>query len=52
MVHLVTSEQMADRYGDAVAFVAGPPPMVDGALRVLIIEGRLSAASIRYDKFG
>ncbi len=52
MVHLVTSERMSDQYGDAVAFVAGPPPMVDGTLRVLIVEGRLPASSIRYDKFG
>ena len=32
-------------------FVAGPPPMVDGALRVLIGHG-VASSQIRYDKFG
>jgi toluene monooxygenase electron transfer component len=50
-VHLVASEKMAGRYDNTVAFVAGPPPMVDGALRALILESRLPAVDIRYDKF-
>ena len=32
-------------------FVAGPPPMVDGALRVMIGHG-VASSQIRYDKFG
>lgn len=51
-VHKAAAEQMRGRYENTVAFVAGPPPMVDGALRMLIIEGRLPASNIRYDKFG
>lgn len=51
LVHVVTAQKMVGRYGNAVAFVAGPPPMVDGALRALILEARLPAADIRYDKF-
>jgi toluene monooxygenase electron transfer component len=51
-VHKAAAEQMRGRYDNTVAFVAGPPPMVDGALRMLIIEGRLPASDIRYDKFG
>ncbi len=43
---------MAGKYDNVVAFVAGPPPMVDGALRMLIMEARLPAKDIRYDKFG
>ncbi len=50
-VHIVAAERMRGRYDNTVAFVAGPPPMVDGALRMLILEARLPAASIRYDKF-
>lgn len=50
-VHEIMARQMKDRYAAPVAFVAGPPPMVDGALRVLIIDGRLPASDIRYDKF-
>jgi toluene monooxygenase electron transfer component len=41
-----------ERYSNVAAFVAGPPPMVDGAIRALITEGGLSPALIRYDKFG
>ena len=50
-VHLVASERMARGWGDPTAFVAGPPPMVDGALRMLVMEARLPASEIRYDKF-
>ena len=42
---------MAGRYGAAIAYVAGPPPMVDGALKALIAQGGLSPRQIRYDKF-
>jgi toluene monooxygenase electron transfer component len=51
-VHSVAGQAMAERYDSMVAFVAGPPPMVDSALRMLIIEARLPATDIRYDKFG
>ena len=50
-VHLVAGERMAGAWGDPTAFVAGPPPMVDGALRMLVMEARLPASDIRYDKF-
>jgi len=50
-VHAVTAEKMAGRYDNVVAFVAGPPPMVDGALRMLVLEARLPGTDIRYDKF-
>ncbi len=50
-VHEVAATAMAGRCGDAIAYVAGPPPMVDGALRVLIAQAGLSAQQIRYDKF-
>jgi len=51
-VHAVTSKEMAEKYDNILAYVAGPPPMVDGALRMLVIEARLPGADIRYDKFG
>lgn len=50
-VHEVTARSMAGRYGDVMGYVAGPPPMVDGALRLLLTEARLPPQSIRYDKF-
>ncbi|NKC12435.1 MAG: 2Fe-2S iron-sulfur cluster binding domain-containing protein [Gammaproteobacteria bacterium] len=52
MVHLVAGEGLAGHYDDSIAYVAGPPAMVDGALRLLIVKGRMPATSIRYDKFG
>lgn len=51
-VHEVMSKAMAGRYDNTLAFVGGPPPMVDGALRVFMTEGGLPPTSIRYDKFG
>ena len=52
LVHQVAGKWVSGSLGNATtAFVAGPPPMVDGALRMLILEGRLPANDIRYDKF-
>jgi toluene monooxygenase electron transfer component len=50
-VHAVAGERMKGRYADVRAYVAGPPPMVDASLRLLLREARLSPADIRYDKF-
>ncbi len=51
-VHTVAAARMAGRYDNLIAYVAGPPPMVDGALRMLVLEARLAGTDIRYDKFG
>ena len=50
-VHEVAGERMKGRYAGVRAWVAGPPPMVDASLRLLLREARLSPADIRYDKF-
>jgi len=50
-VHAVAGEAMKGHYADVRAWVAGPPPMVDASLRLLLREARLSVADIRYDKF-
>lgn len=50
-VHDVAKATMAGRYGDLTAFLAGPTPMVDGAIRVLLADARLPLDRIRYDKF-
>jgi toluene monooxygenase electron transfer component len=47
----VVAERMTGRFADVRAYVAGPPPMVDASLRLLLREARLSPADIRYDKF-
>lgn len=51
-VHTVAAQAMAGRCEETLAYVAGPPPMVDGALRALIMDADLPASAIRYDKFG
>jgi len=36
---------------DVRTYVAGPPPMVDAMIRLLLREARLSPRDIRFDKF-
>ena len=47
----VLSENSVGLGENAVGFVAGPPPMVDAAIRVLLGQGKLPPNRIRYDKF-
>jgi toluene monooxygenase electron transfer component len=51
MVAAAAQQAMSGRYDNMVGFVAGPPIMVDGALRILIREARLPPQFVRYDKF-
>jgi len=50
MVHEVAAKAMAGGYADTIAYIAGPPIMVDAAIRVLITGG-MATRDIRYDKF-
>jgi toluene monooxygenase electron transfer component len=50
MVHEVAAKAMDGRYDDATVYVAGPPVMVDAAIRALI-KGGVPIRNIRYDKF-
>lgn len=50
-VHEVAAAAMAGAYDNIMAYLAGPPPMVDGAIRALLVAG-VSRTAIRYDKFG
>lgn len=50
-VHDAADAALEADCGAKTCFVAGPPPMVDGAIRILIGHGVPSTA-IRYDKFG
>ncbi|WP_048709540.1 2Fe-2S iron-sulfur cluster-binding protein [Microvirga massiliensis] len=52
MVHEVCAQAMEGRYDNLMSYIAGPPPMVDGALRALIVGARATPDRIRYDKFG
>jgi toluene monooxygenase electron transfer component len=50
-VHEAAGRALKGHYRDIRAYVAGPPPAVDAALRLLLLEGKLTADNIRYDKF-
>jgi toluene monooxygenase electron transfer component len=47
----VAAQAMAGRTDNIVAFVAGPPIMVDIALKHLTYEAKIPRTFIRYDKF-
>jgi toluene monooxygenase electron transfer component len=49
-VHEVAGRHMKDRLADVRAYLAGPAPAVDAAVRMLLMA-RVSTANIRYDKF-
>jgi toluene monooxygenase electron transfer component len=51
LVHEVAKRAMQGRYQNVRAFLAGPPPAVDAAIRFLLLEAKLTADNIRYDKF-
>jgi toluene monooxygenase electron transfer component len=50
-VHEVVRNAMAGKYENVRAYVAGPPPAVDAALRVLLLDAKLTSDNIRYDKY-
>ncbi len=50
-VHAVAAQGMKGRFENVRAWAAGPPPMVDATLRMLLVEGKLRSHEIRYDKF-
>lgn len=51
LVHEVARREMAGKYENVRAYLAGPPPAVEAAIRVLLLEAKLTADCIRYDKF-
>jgi toluene monooxygenase electron transfer component len=51
LVHAVAGQAMKGAFKDVCAYAAGPPPMVDATLRMLLLDGRLTTNNIRYDKF-
>jgi NAD(P)H-flavin reductase/ferredoxin len=50
-VHEVAARHMKGKYQDIRAYLAGPPPAVDAAIRTLIVEAKLTTDNIVYDKF-
>jgi toluene monooxygenase electron transfer component len=50
-VHEVAARHMKGKYQNVRAYLAGPPPAVDAAIRNLIVEAKLTTDNIVYDKF-
>ncbi|GAW37057.1 ferredoxin--NAD(P)(+) reductase CarAd [Roseovarius sp. A-2] len=50
-VHEIAAAGLKGRFNNLRAYLAGPPPAVDAAQRMLLVEGKMSPANIRYDKF-
>ncbi len=49
--HEIAARELAGRFAGRVAYVAGPPILVDVSIRMLITQGKLPVRDIRYDKF-
>ncbi len=50
-VHEVAAYKMDGSFKNIRAYLAGPPPAVDAAKKMLILQAKLSPNDIRYDKF-
>ena len=51
LVHEVAKRNMAGKYRGVRAYIAGPPPAVDAAIRVVLLDGKLTTDNVRYDKY-
>jgi toluene monooxygenase electron transfer component len=51
LVHEVAGRDMRGKFENVRAYLAGPPPAVDAAIRMLLLEAKLSTDNVRYDKF-
>lgn len=49
--HEVAERCLAGTWADRTVFVAGPPPMVKGTLRMLLTKAKVKPDKIRYDSF-
>lgn len=49
-VHEVARDNMVDRYQNIRAYLAGPPPLVNGSIGMLL-QAKVTTDNIRYDKF-
>ena len=49
--HEIAARDLAGKFAGRVAYLAGPPILVDVSIRMLITQGRLPVRDIRYDKF-
>jgi len=50
-VHDVMGAAMMGKFEGVLAYLAGPPQMVEAAMRLLVLQGKVPPTRIRYDKF-
>jgi toluene monooxygenase electron transfer component len=50
-IHDVAKRALGESPADTIVYVAGPPPMVDATMRMLLLELKHNPKNIRYDKF-
>lgn len=50
-VHEAAAAGLKGRFNNLRAYLAGPPPAVDAAQRILLMEGKMAPSNILYDKF-
>ncbi|MHB1231368.1 MAG: 2Fe-2S iron-sulfur cluster-binding protein [Burkholderiales bacterium] len=50
LVHEVARDEMQGHYQNIRAYLAGPPPLVDASIRMLL-QAKVTTDNIRYDKF-
>ena len=51
LVHQVAGRAIQGRLNGVRVYLAGPPPMVEASLRMLVLEAKVPPTSILYDKF-
>src|SRR5262249_39629208 len=49
--HEIAARDLAGKFAGRVAYLAGPPILIDVSIRMLITQGGLPVRDIRYDKF-
>ncbi len=51
LVHEIAGKAMQGKYQNVRAYLAGPPPAVEASIRMLLLQAKLPADHLRYDKF-
>lgn len=51
MVHSIVASKLSAPLRNYEFYLAGPPPMVEAALRLLIVEHKVPASQLHYDRF-
>lgn len=50
-IHEVVAQSLPGEHADHEYYLAGPPPMIETTVRMLIVERKVPASQIHYDRF-